>query len=179
MKYIAAVCVFAVMITSCGAGKDETVIRSTLESFFADYHGDFRKIEGKYLSADLRAKISAYMERENREAEKIARSDSPTDKPDMFDSDIFNASGDEFSSYEIQRVTVKNRRAEVRVRYVVKAVRKDDHDIFWTDTVIFVREGGWRIDDVFYGGLNGRPEATTSPIIPDLKQLLDSYIGKP
>lgn len=173
MKYISAVCVCAVMITSCGAGKDEAEISGTLRSFFADYNGDFRKIDGKYLSADLHAKISAYMVREKREADKTARSDSPTDKPDMFDSDIFNASGDEFSSYEVQRVKVRNRRAEAKVRYVVKAVRKDSRDIEWADTVMFVREGSWRIDDVFYGNLNGPPP------VPDLKRLLDSYIRKP
>lgn len=173
MKYIAALCVLAVMITSCGADKDEAEIRSTLRSFFADYRGDFRKIDGKYLSKDLRAKISAYMVRENREADKIARSDSPTDKPDMFDSDIFNASGDEFSSYEIQSVSVKNRIGVVNVRYVVKAARKGDRDIEWTDTIIFVCDGKWRINDVFYGNLNGPPP------VPNLKRLLDSYIRKP
>ncbi len=125
------------------------------ESFY------YLKPDSNVLSDNLISRIYAAQEATRQDEERIRNSDSPTDKPLMLEGSVFSGLYDGYSQYNIGKITLTPTKAAVLVHFELAGEPKE----VWTDTVQFIRENGWKIDNVQFS--NKVSTAT------DLKEKLD------
>ncbi|MEG0852210.1 MAG: hypothetical protein RSH24_20225, partial [Flavobacterium sp.] len=75
-------------ISSCTTNSSKE-ISSVVDTFYKNYNTDFRTAERTLLTQDLSNLIDKAIAKEIFEAEKIKKSNFPSDKPLMIEGDIF------------------------------------------------------------------------------------------
>ena len=120
---------------------------AAVTQFFQGYRGDYRQADQTFLSQALAAALQSAVEGEKESAARIKASEFPTDKPLLLEGEIFTGLYEGFTGFEVGPEGVKDGQTVVEVRF-----RNEPYNVTWTDEVVLVDEGGWKIDDVRYSG---------------------------
>lgn len=91
--------------------------------------------------------IQQTSERENLEIEKIEKSDTPSDKPNIIEGDLLSGMTDGFTSFKIKGSEIKNDTAKVKVEFTLG---DDLKPIVWVNQFIMVKQDSWKLDNVVY-----------------------------
>jgi hypothetical protein len=121
-----------------------------------------RAVDHSRLSKDLSGLLSEALEAEDRDRARIKASEHPDDKPMLIEGDIFTSLYEGQDRALIEQIVVDGERAIAKVRFENTA-----YQIAWSDQVVLVYEGGWKIDNVIYGR-DGAAE-------PDLRSALAAF----
>lgn len=120
-------------------------VASAVDGFFSSYRGNFREADPARLSQALAAAVQSAVDGEKESAARVKASEFPNDKPVILEGEVFSGLYEGFTGYEIAGESVSGDRAVVRVRF-----RNEPYNVTWTDEVVLVDEGGWKIDDIRY-----------------------------
>ncbi|MCJ8152789.1 hypothetical protein MKJ01_03290 [Chryseobacterium sp. SSA4.19] len=137
--------------TAAGTGSQEQEVKNSFKKFNQSYqaHKDHRKIPRSILSEHLLFYIDLAQKKENQSIENVKRSDSPTDKPDIIEGDVFSSLYEGFNEYKILSCTIKNNTARLKLEL------KNTHFkpiIVWNDDCILIKEKGiWKVDNFIFG----------------------------
>jgi hypothetical protein len=118
---------------------------AALDGLFSSYRGNFREADPARLSQALAAAVQSAVDGEKESAARVKASEFPNDKPLILEGEVFAGLYEGFTGYEIAGESVSGDQAVVRVRF-----RNEPYNVTWTDEVVLVDEGGWKIDDVRY-----------------------------
>ena len=116
-----------------------------VDGLFSSYRGNFREADPARLSQALAAAVQSAVDGEKESAARVKASEFPNDKPLILEGEVFAGLYEGFTGYEIAGESVSGDQAVVRVRF-----RNEPYNVTWTDEVVLVDEGGWKIDDVRY-----------------------------
>lgn len=141
---------------------------AAVDGFFSSYRGNFREANQAGLSRSLAAAVQSVIDGEKESAARVKASEFPNDKPVILEGEVFSGLYEGFTGYEIAGESVSGDQAVVRVRF-----RNEPYNVTWTDEVVLVDEGGWKIDDIRYAqkmaGLLGLRE-----VLQEFERALDA-----
>jgi hypothetical protein len=144
----------SLMLFSCDSNKNANKeINQTLAQLYEKPMGIYDSIPSNLFSKDLLKKINAVRKITKDDEARIAKSDSPTDKPILFEGSVLSNLYEGFTKY---KATINFENSDFSPSEK------------WSDTVILVNENGWKFDNVLYT----RKDSETK----DLKENLDSMI---
>jgi hypothetical protein len=123
--------------------------------------GAFRDADTGLLSSELRFLVASARDFERRDAERTRLGPNPTDKPMLIEGDVFTSLYEGHEAFLIEEVTLKADRAVVKVNFSNLSYKQR-----WQDEVHLLREGGWKIDNVYFGSRPGSA-SSTSQILKD------------
>lgn len=148
MKLVLAVIFFSLIFSSC-ATRSKKEVYNVVDVFYENYHNynSFRTVDKTLLSKDLSILIEKTAVREKYEAEKIKKSDYPTDKPLMIEGEVFASLYEGYQTFIIEKIEIDNHRAIVTIE-----LTNIIDEMTWRDEVLLIKEDGWKIDNVFYKG---------------------------
>lgn len=129
---------------SCN-NKTEKQIQDTADYFYKHYKGNFREADSSKISKDLQNKIKKTIAFEKQSAQFIKNSDHPTDKPLLLEGDLFVSLYEGYTGFNIKEIKQNGNKATAMIEFV-----NSNYQIKWTDEVVLVDEGEWKIDDVNY-----------------------------
>jgi hypothetical protein len=115
------------------------------------------------FSRELAGLMQRAKEVESSDAERVMRSDAPTDKPLLIEGEIFASLYEGYTSFEVKDVQFSGDSARVVVDFTNKNYKEQ-----WADTVILLKQGAWKVDDVRYA----------DKYEPGLKVLLGGFVAK-
>lgn len=136
-----------------------------IDSFFKNYHGDFRTVNHHLISPDLAQLIDKAIAKEKLEVSKVAKSDSPSDKPLLIEGDVFTSLYEGQDGYKIDSIKIDGNKATATVKFTNTKFNEN-----WIDKILLVKEERWYIDNVLFKG--DRAE------LPDTKAVLQNFINK-
>ncbi len=116
-----------------------------------------------FFSRELAGLMQRAKEVESSDAERVRTSDAPTDKPLLIEGEIFASLYEGYTSFEVKDVQFSGDSARVVVDFTNKNYREQ-----WADTVILLKQGAWKVDDVRYA----------DKYEPGLKVLLGGFVAK-
>jgi len=135
---------------SADISPQEQEVKNSFKKFnqFYQTHKYYRKIPRNILSKHLLFYIDLAQKKENQSAENVKWSDSPTDKPDIIEGDVFSSLYEGFNEYKILSCTIKNNTA--RLKLELKNTRFKPI-IVWNDDCILIKENGiWKVDNFIF-----------------------------
>lgn len=136
-----------VYITAGCTNKKNYEIITTIDSFYRpEVAGDYRLVNKKLITGELRDLIERATRKQALEAYKMKTSGS-TDKPNMIEGDIFTSVLEGSTSHKIESVFQSKSKAEVIVIFTNSNYELSS----WKDRVLLKKEQGyWKINDVKY-----------------------------
>ena len=148
--------VVLLLVAGCGRSPEKTApspegppapsaAAVAVDGLFSSYRGNFREADPARLSQALAAAVQSAVDGEKESAARVKASEFPNDKPLILEGEVFAGLYEGFTGYEIAGESVSGDQAVVRVRF-----RNEPYNVTWTDEVVLVDEGGWKIDDVRY-----------------------------
>ena len=148
--------VVLLLVAGCGRSPEKTAPSpegspapsaavAAVDGLFSSYRGNFREADPARLSQALAAAVQSAVDGEKESAARVKASEFPNDKPLILEGEVFAGLYEGFTGYEIAGESVSGDQAVVRVRF-----RNEPYNVTWTDEVVLVDEGGWKIDDVRY-----------------------------
>ena len=148
--------VVLLLVAGCGRSPEKTApspegspapsaAAAAVDGLFSSYRGNFREADPARLSQALAAAVQSAVDGEKESAARVKASEFPNDKPLILEGEVFAGLYEGFTGYEIAGESVSGDQAVVRVRF-----RNEPYNVTWTDEVVLVDEGGWKIDDVRY-----------------------------
>jgi|GEM_PF-1825030 len=144
-----------------GCTPDRVSIESVVEKVFAEGGLELYASapDSNWLSTGLCTQMEAVRQIRQWDEERIRLSPFPTDKPLMVDGNVWVSLIEGFSDYTVHSVSISGdtARAIMELTYA-----ETEH---WNDTVILIRQRGWKVDNVRYGAAFA-PE-------PDLRSRLE------
>jgi hypothetical protein len=156
----------SLMLFSCDSNKNANKeINQTLAQLYEKPMGIYDSIPSNLFSKDLLKKINAVRKITKDDEARIAKSDSPTDKPILFEGSVLSNLYEGFTKYKIQDISINDNQAKATINFENSDFSPSEK---WSDTVILVNENGWKLDNVLYA----RKDSETK----DLKENLDSMI---
>ncbi|SUI98148.1 Uncharacterised protein [Sphingobacterium spiritivorum] len=138
------ICLCAVFLISCSKNEN-TEIRKTLTDFF-NKKVHYGAVDRELISPDLDSLIDKAIAREKDDAEKVAKSDHPSDKPLMIEGDIFTSLYEGQDTFQIDSIKVKGDTAFVVVQFANTGYKES-----WKDEVVLIKKKTWRVDNVYFG----------------------------
>ncbi|EEI93809.1 hypothetical protein HMPREF0765_0662 [Sphingobacterium spiritivorum ATCC 33300] len=138
------ICLCAVFLISCSKNEDAE-IRKTVTDFFSN-KVHYGAVDRQLISPDLALLIDKAISREKDDAEKVAKSDHPGDKPLMIEGDIFTSLYEGQDTFQIDTIKVKGDSAFVVVQFANTGYKES-----WKDEVVLIKKETWRIDNVYFG----------------------------
>lgn len=138
------ICLCAVFLISCSKSEDAE-IRKTVTVFF-NKKVHYGAVDRKLISPDLDSLINKAIAREKDDAEKVAKSDYPSDKPLMIEGDIFTSLYEGQDTFQIDTIKVKGDSAFVVVQFANTGYKES-----WKDEVVLIKKETWRVDNVYFG----------------------------
>jgi hypothetical protein len=136
-----------ITLFSCSSHNPQQDISQVIESFFKNYHNDYRTVDKQFLSKELYDLIDKAIAREKAEEEKVKNSEFPEDKPLMIEGDVFSSLYEGQDAVKIGDIKIEGNKATAEVEFT-----NTEFKLTWKDVVILVQENGWKIDDVLYTG---------------------------
>jgi predicted lipoprotein len=150
-------------LTSC-KNENHKSVENVVEAFYQNSTGKvFEEISTESFSKDLISHVVAAKNITKNDIERIKNSDSPTDKPLMIEGPVFTGGAEGHRTFKIIQIDIKNNTASVQVEFSNEAYK-----IVWKDTVLLVKESGWKIDNVIFGDNNSANK--------DAKGLLSGFV---
>ena len=156
-------------------GCSENGVRQVVEAFYqsrrvsSGWAKHFANVDAALISRKLYALIQEAAAEEARSAREIQNSDHPTDKPKMFEGDLYSNLYEGYSAIDAIRII-----RALEDGYLVEVTLANRHysePWVWTDTVFVIEEpeGLWKIDDIYYAGKGSHAGDR-------LKKVLQSFI---
>lgn len=152
--------VLAALLVSapCGAEPADPQIAAALNGFYRVHQ---QSSQDGIPDAALRAKYEPYIS--PGLSQLLASAEAAEDKyikanpqsPPMVEGDLFSPNFEGITSYEAGACAVKGDAAQCKMRlhYATAHPRLQDMPVDWVDTVALAKAGGgWRVDDIAYGG---------------------------
>lgn len=150
------------LIIACSS-TDKSEIAVLIDTFYSTRE-NYANVNKSLLSAELVALIDSAQQKEKNSAEKVSKSNYPTDKPLLIEGDIFTGLYEGSTSHEILEIRIRDSTAVVKVRFY----NNIGENISWTDDIHVLKKGKWKIDNVVYGHEN-------PAILGSLKEVLRSF----
>jgi hypothetical protein len=132
-----------------GCTNSERDVKTSVVYFYTNLQPDHRNVDTKLLSKSLVALLEKARLREVLEADKVAKSASPSDKPVHIELNVFasHLEGGVFS-FAVNNISINEDTAVVTMDF---AETWPDKKVYpWTEKVILIKEDGWKIDDIVY-----------------------------
>jgi uncharacterized lipoprotein NlpE involved in copper resistance len=133
----------------CGCKNAEQDVNDSIVYFYKNHHPDYRDVDKKLLSKDLQSLLEKTAAREDLEADWVAKSASPTDKPWFIESDIFASHLEGELSFAVNKITMNGNETRVVMDFTATLAATNDVEK-WSEEVVLVYEGGWKVDDIIY-----------------------------
>lgn len=103
------------------------------------------------ISKDLMKIFDSYKKIAKEDADRIAKSASPTDKPILFEGSLFTSLYEGYTTYKIQDISILGNQAKVTINFENASFQPI---IKWSETAILINENGWKIDNVLFNERN-------------------------
>jgi hypothetical protein len=149
----------AVLVSApCAAQPADPQIATAVKGFYRIHQ---QSSQDGIPDAALRAKYDPYISSVldklliDAEAADARFKKSNPDSPPMIEGDLFSPNFEGITSYQLGACAVKGDAAECKMQlhYADAHRRPQDKPVDWVDTVTLMKaDGGWRIDDIAYGG---------------------------
>ncbi|QQT27271.1 hypothetical protein [Sphingobacterium spiritivorum] len=162
-RFLLILSLFAVFLLSCSK-KDDSEIRKTITDFFSN-KVHYGSVDRQLISSDLASLIDKAIAREDEDAEKVAKSDHPSDKPLMIEGDIFTSLYEGQDTFQIDTIKIKGDSAFVAVQFANSGYKES-----WKDEVVLIKKESWKIDNVYFG---------TDKTLKSTKDVLRELINMP
>lgn len=167
MKQILLVLSSTLLFLSSCTSADKKEITKSIADFY-EKREHYSKKDERLMSQDLIALLRAAKAKEEASAAHVAKSDHPTDKPLLIEGAIFSSLYEGSTAHEILSIDVNEDHAVV----LVKFTNTEGPQQSWEDTLFFLNEGGWKLENVVYGmSQKGSPR--------NLKNFLKDFIAQP
>lgn len=155
-----ATLVLAILLVAapCAAEQADPQLAATLNGFYRVHQ---QSSQDGIPDAALRAKYEPYISPAldkllaDAGAADARFKKANLDSPPMVEGDLFSPNFEGITSYQVGACAVKGDAADCKVQlhYADAHPRPQDKPVDWTDTVALVKlGGGWRVDDIAYGG---------------------------
>jgi len=154
---------FLVSSLGCSTNKEKS-IKDTVAGFYKNYDRNFRNADTSILSKELQLKIKSATDFEKQSSADIKKSDTPTDKPNLLEGELFAGLYEGYTEFNIKEVIEKKESAIVVMEFI-----NTHYDIKWNDDVVLVQENGWKIDNINYHYTSGANK--------NLKQVLNDFLS--
>lgn len=126
----------------------ETEISSKIEAVYKS-----TAISSKNLfSSDLQNLLDEANKAADADAEKVRKSDHPTDKPAMVESFIFTGVPD-VTKQKVKKITITGNTAEAIVEIKTNEEKIDGKTYpatIWENTIQLINDKGWKIDNIIF-----------------------------
>lgn len=146
-------------ISSCTTDSSKE-ISSVVDTFYKNYNTDFRTAERTLLTQDLSILIDKAIAKEIYEAEKIKKSNFPSDKPLMIEGDIFTSLYEGQNSFKIGEIKTEENKATVTVHFT-----NTFYKITWEDQVVLIKDKYWKIDNVIFKRKKSNVKSTKEELL--------------
>jgi uncharacterized lipoprotein len=146
------------LLVSCNSQKDQNEITNTVKALYekSNAYGNLT-FDTKVYSESLNKLLLRTREVEILDKESVLKSKYPTDKPLLIEGDIFTSLYEGHTSYKIKNIAVEKDKATVIVTFYNK-----DSNTNWEDTLVFIKENGWKMDNVHYAKKSSLTETLTA-----------------
>lgn len=164
-KYILALPILmsVILLSNC-TNNNTTEITNTIQAFYGKPN-EYLTSGINYLSDDLNTLIKQADKKTELSAERIKKSEYPTDKPAMIEGDIFTSLYEGQNKFTILKIDEKADSAFVLITF--------ENTYFdttkWNDEIVLINKNGWKIDNVNYIEAYGDAK--------NLKNLLRNFIN--
>lgn len=104
------------------------------------------------FSTDLKKILDEANNEAKADAERIKKSEHPTDKPAMVESFIFTGVPDA-TNQKIKKISVTGNNAEAIVELEISEYKAGDKTypaVIWENTIQLVNDKGWKVDDIIF-----------------------------
>jgi hypothetical protein len=120
-------------------------IEEVVEKLYNIQEGIYGKtLDTTLFSKRLLNKLVSEQKRFEIEVETIKKSEHPTEKPSMLEGSIFSSLIDGYSAYRIEVIKIYESQAMALVAFEYASTPLEK----WQDTLIFIREHLWKIDNI-------------------------------
>ena len=138
---------FITLLFACKNNTDETEVRKTIAAIYSKqdpYHN--QALDTAVYSIALNGLIMSAKTVEKMDRERVLQSEHPTDKPKLIEGEIFAGLYEGYTSYSVEHIEFKDAQATV-----LMAFNNANYKTQWKDTLVLMRENGWKLDQVRYG----------------------------
>ena len=168
---------FLTLLFGCDAQKEtKSQVESIINAFFTSHPSIYEmELDSALLSQEIIDKIKNIRKLTELDRQKIENSESPTDKPFLLEGSIFTSLSDGYTSFIIQEITIKEDTAEVMIDFEYAS----EPPVTWTDKVILVNNGGWKIQNIIFSAEFSDPSSlierlTYDQAVPSTTYLINS-----
>ncbi len=134
----------SITISSCEQNRDEELTELVNDTYAEIIDLYDEKVDGS-LSTDLVDLVNESRAVTDQSIKEIEASDHPTDRPASIEGPIFCSLYEGYDTHKIKQIDSSDDGAKVLVEF-----HNNIYDETWTDTVLFVNDGGWKLDNVLY-----------------------------
>ncbi|GMQ34096.1 hypothetical protein [Algoriphagus taiwanensis] len=146
-KFLVLLLVITFMGWACQEPKDEEEIKKQIEEFYLLPQDIYSETpNSNILSSELVRRIEIAKEVTEKDRKRIQESDHPTDKPLLLEGCVFASLYDGFHTFHIKEIAIENDTAKA----VINLEYASDPSEKWSDLLILVNEGGWKVDNVIF-----------------------------
>ncbi|MDH6253930.1 hypothetical protein M2347_003657 [Chryseobacterium sp. H1D6B] len=135
--------------SSCATSKksDHSEISSKITKLFKSEKSSDPIPLKDLISSDLKNILDEVTNVSNADAERVKKSDHPTDKPSLIEGSIFTGTYDGATKYTVKKIIINGDIAEAVVELEDSG---SSPTAKWEDTVYLINENGWKIDNIIF-----------------------------
>ncbi|MBK1896825.1 hypothetical protein [Chryseobacterium paridis] len=154
MKHLFSCLCILLIFNSCVTSKttSEVEVSSKIDQLYK-YTTSSNSISSKDLfSPDLKNILDEAHSVSVADAERIKKSDHPTDKPAMVESFIFTGVPDA-TKQKVTKINITGNTAEATVELEIGEYKADDKTypaVVWENSIQLINDNGWKIDNIIF-----------------------------